>query len=69
MDMDRFVNEENLERFRRLASVSTTEPERKILFGLLADEQAKFLELHQGRRARAKLSRASFMANHLLFAS
>ena len=56
MDMDRFVNEENLERFRRLASVSTTEPERKILFGLLADEQAKFFELQKSRTVRAKLS-------------
>jgi hypothetical protein len=49
MDMDRFVNDENLNRLRKLANVSTTEDERKILFGLLADEKTKFIELQKTR--------------------
>jgi hypothetical protein len=49
MDMDRFVNDENLNRLRKLASVFTTEDERKILFGLLADEKTKFIELQKAR--------------------
>ena len=46
--MDRFVNDE-LNRLRKLANVSTTEDERKILFGLLADEKTKFIGLQKGR--------------------
>jgi len=49
MDMDRFVNDENLDRLRKLTNVSTTEDERKILFGLLADEKTKFIELQKAR--------------------
>jgi hypothetical protein len=49
MDMDRFVNDENLNKLRKLANVSTTEDERKILFGLLADEKTKFIELQKAR--------------------
>jgi hypothetical protein len=49
MDMDRFVNDENLNRLRKLANVSTTEDERKILFGLLADEKTTFIELQKAR--------------------
>lgn len=47
--MDRFVNDQNLERYRKLASASTGEGERKILLGLLADEEAKFIELQKAR--------------------
>ena len=50
--MDRFINDENLERFRRLASATTSETERKILLGLLAQEEAKFIELQKARIAR-----------------
>ena len=39
-DMDRFINDQNLERLRKLANVSTTKAERKILFGLLTEESA-----------------------------
>ena len=39
MDMDRFFNSRNLDRLRSLASIATTEVERKILFGLLAEER------------------------------
>jgi hypothetical protein len=50
--MDRFINDENLERFRRLASATTSETERKILLGLLAQEEVKFIELQRARSAR-----------------
>ena len=48
-DMDRFINDQNLERLRKLANVSTTKAERKILFGLLTEEKAKFIELQKAR--------------------
>jgi hypothetical protein len=53
MDMDRFVNELNLERFRRLASAALTAAERKILFVLLAEEEAKFIALNKARMTAA----------------
>ena len=46
-DMDRFINDQNLERLRKLANVSTTKAERKILFGLLTEEKTKFIELQK----------------------
>jgi hypothetical protein len=49
MDTERFVNDQNLERFKKLASAATTEAERKTLFGLLAKEQVKFIELQKIR--------------------
>jgi Holliday junction resolvasome RuvABC DNA-binding subunit len=48
-DMDRFINDQNLERLRKLANVSTTMAERKILFGLLTEEKTKFIELQKAR--------------------
>ena len=48
-DMDRFINDQNLERLRKLANVSTTNAERKILFGLLTEEKTKFIELQKAR--------------------
>ncbi len=51
MDIDRFVNNQNLERFRRLANDATTEAERKILLDLLAKEQVKFIELQKAETA------------------
>jgi hypothetical protein len=41
MDMDRLVNDQNIERYRRLASAATTAAERKILLDLLAEERHK----------------------------
>jgi hypothetical protein len=49
MDMDRFVNDRNLKMLRKLANISTTEADRKILFGLLAEEKTKFIELQKAR--------------------
>jgi hypothetical protein len=48
MDMDRFFNDENLGRLRSLASIATTEAERKILLGLLEEEKLEFIELPVG---------------------
>jgi hypothetical protein len=53
MDMDRFFNHQNFERLRSLASIATTEAERKILFGLLAEERLKFIELPEGQNGSA----------------
>jgi hypothetical protein len=47
MNTERFVHDQNLQRFRRLASGATTEAERKGLFDLLAEEQVKFIELQK----------------------
>ncbi len=52
-DMDRFFNDQNLERLRSLASIATTEAERKILLGLLAEERVKFMELPERQNASA----------------
>jgi hypothetical protein len=49
MNSDRFVNDQNLERFRKLADAVTTASERKTLLALLAEEHAKFIELQKLR--------------------
>ncbi len=47
--MDRFVNRENIRRYRTLASESINSAERARIMKLLADEEAKFkLELSRG---------------------
>ena len=63
MDMDRFFNDQNLERLRSLASIATTEAERKILLGLrercerlpavdYADRQTVGIGLRRGREGK-----------------
>ena len=47
--MDRFFNDQNLERLRNLASAAS-EIERKILLDLLAEEEVKFIELHNAQK-------------------
>jgi hypothetical protein len=42
MDMDRFFNDQHIDRYRRLASAATTEAERKVLLDLLAEERNKW---------------------------
>jgi len=49
MDTNRFVNDQNIERYRKLAFASTNEAERKMLLALLAEEQVKFIELQSAR--------------------
>ena len=41
MDMDRFVTEQNIARYRELASGTLSESERRTLLQLLAEEEAK----------------------------
>ena len=40
--MDRFVNRQNIERYRRLASEATNATERLQILELLAEEEATF---------------------------
>ncbi len=40
--MDRFVNRENIDRYRRLANEATDATERLQILELLAEEEAKF---------------------------
>jgi hypothetical protein len=49
MDMDRFVNEQNIGRYRKLLSGAITASERAKLLTLLAEEMAKFIELQKVR--------------------
>jgi hypothetical protein len=49
--MDRFVNRQNIERYRRLADETTNATERLRVIKLLAEERAKFkleLKLRRG---------------------
>ena len=50
--MDRFVNRENIKRYRKLASESTNATERLRIMTLLAEEEAKF-KLELSRRGDA----------------
>ena len=51
--VDRFVNRENIKRYRQLASEATDETERARIMKLLAEEEAKFkLELRRRDGAR-----------------
>ncbi len=47
--MDRFVNRENIKRYRKLVSASTDAAERLRIMKLLAEEEAKF-KADLGRR-------------------
>ena len=40
--MDRFVNRQNIDRFRKLASETTDATQRQQILKLLADEEARF---------------------------
>jgi coproporphyrinogen III oxidase-like Fe-S oxidoreductase len=53
--MDRFVNRQNIERYRRLADETTNATERLRVIKLLAEERAKFkleLKLRRGATVR-----------------
>lgn len=39
--MDRFLNEQNIERYRKLADTATDEAQRVMIMRLLAEENAK----------------------------
>jgi hypothetical protein len=59
MDMDRFFNSQNLDRLRSLASIATTEVERKILFGLLAEERLIYRVTRRPARPQLDSSRVT----------
>jgi hypothetical protein len=59
--MDRFVNRENIDRYRRLANESTDAAERLQLMKLLAEEEAKF-KLELSRRGDAPAGRSRVTA-------
>lgn len=48
--MDRFYDEQNMARYRRLASPAVAEAERTRLLDLLGTEMDKFTELHKAPR-------------------
>ena len=52
--MDRFVNRENIKRYRGLASASTDAAERLRIMKLLAEEEAKFKGGPEPRRRRSR---------------
>ena len=41
MDLDRFLNEQNIARYRKLFDASTDKDERAVILELLAEEVAK----------------------------
>ena len=48
--MERFVGQQNVERFQKLLDRSTDEPQRRMIFKLLAEEQEKLSKLPQLRQ-------------------
>jgi hypothetical protein len=38
MDMDRFLNWQNIERYKKLSDIATDETQRRPIFGLLSEE-------------------------------
>jgi hypothetical protein len=57
--MDRFVNRQNIERYRRLADETTNATERLRVIKLLAEERAKFKLEFNVRGAMARRGMAS----------
>jgi hypothetical protein len=51
MELDEFVCEHNLERFRRLANLLTSAAERQAILEVLAEEVAKLKSVHKGPAA------------------
>jgi rubrerythrin len=45
--MERFVSQQNIERYRKLLNISTNETERRMIFKLLAEEQEKFRQARE----------------------
>jgi rubrerythrin len=45
--MERFVSQQNIERYRKLLDISTNETERRMIFKLLAEEQEKFRQARE----------------------
>lgn len=51
MELDEFMCERNIQRYRLLANASTDALERKVLLELLAEEMAKLKRVRHGRTA------------------
>jgi hypothetical protein len=49
--MDRFYNEQNINRYRRLANQASTAAEKMRLLALLAREMSRFSELQKAQAA------------------
>ena len=47
--MERFVTQQNIERYRKLLDISIDQPQRGVIFKLLAEEQEKLSRLPQSR--------------------
>jgi len=63
--MDRFVNRENIDRYRRLANESAEATDRLQLMKLLAEEEAKFKsELSRRGGASPEGSRVTAATEH-----
>jgi hypothetical protein len=63
--MDRFVNRQNIERYRRLAIGTTNATERLQIMKLLAEEEAKFkLELRTAMLRRGAAAGSSMIENN-----
>jgi hypothetical protein len=45
--MERFISQQNIERYRRLIDISTDEAQRRVIFKLLAEEQEKFRQARE----------------------
>jgi rubrerythrin len=45
--MERFVSQQNIEQYRKLLDLSTDEPQRRMIFKLLAEEQEKFRQARE----------------------
>ena len=45
--MERFIRQQNIERYRRLIDISTDEAQRRVIFKLLAEEQEKFRQARE----------------------
>ena len=45
--MERFVSQQNIERYRKLLDMSTEADERLTIFKLLAEEQEKFRQARE----------------------
>jgi hypothetical protein len=59
LDIERFVSEQNIDRYRRLAASAITPTERAKLLGLLAEEQARLTALKKARAAPVRTTPAS----------
>jgi hypothetical protein len=45
--MERFVSQQNIERYRKLLDISTDKPQRRVIFELLTEEEEKLSMLPQ----------------------